>query len=896
MGIWPFRRKSNRRRKPSAPTSIEESNMANQRDDGRMEKGILGLGRKKDGTVQDKPRLGRAPSKKLQRKSDNRTYSFSPGRNDTIRVPKDIHRTHPVPPVPSNAADMAAMTQNDQQSWTRVPTLHKRSAQDLSRRKSSKKRKEEHQREAEIKAMSSTMPPVPPRSATDIGSFGSRQKVEKQLSRRSLKKDYTNPAPQIPHDVAESAESISSSEATKSASYELKGMDLFAPRPTIRYSRNPRTDAVVDAVSLDTPPRKEKERETIPEVRPENRNGRKRIDELADDLDAGSLRELMERDQRRRERKRREEEERTQRRLARKVAKQRAAEAEAEASGTSPPQNMDRGIMGREVVGLGIEGETSPESNQPDTTPRAPEVNRPDETSPADGSHQAQESTQSTEEITLQQYLEGAESQAQLTEPLQKLQPSETASRPATAGRQYVGEFQRSESLPATEPGSPVDENEDLEIGTARVARLSKASMSPPSSPKGHARGASNISEMMELPKVDTPTDTVRAERRASDDGSRQYLSWKSIFKRSGKEKRNSIPTSFSNTSRDSTSTPPTPPHALAPRQSASSVVPKRTMSRFKEDLPETHMLPSPPPSRVQSPEVDTLPPIKTAHLEKRVGHRGSVEHASTDSSLRRHDTPTSGWRSLEQPSRVRTETPTSAHRSIGPSPEPSAIMSQSLASIDSEGSWLSGRPRAGSKRSSAQQAHPGHRDSESSLQKRYKEYSGSAEELGIAEDEYFSRLSPEPEDFAARSRRRASGEPMPSSDEEDGDNALNPVPSTKWGAVAKRPTVIHRQPRAPKSREGLLNDYENDSLSEHPGGTPQELTDRDSFGVESPDSPSAADAGIERASSVNLKSKHARHISAGSARLLDIKPRASGDARRGSIDPPAHPGQSTAA
>ena len=811
--------------------------MAAQRDLEKQEGTPPGLDRKKSGTGTGNRRSGRE-IKKLQRDPEKRTYSFSPGRNDAIRVPKDAHRTHPVPPIPPNAAAMAQGTQSDQQEWIRVPTLHKRSAQDLLRRKSSKKRKEEHEREAEIKAMSANMPPVPTRAATDFGIAGRPMKTESKKMRQGLKRNFTNPSSEISLPAAESVHSSMSSERDKHASYELKGIDLFTPRPTIRYSKNPRLTAMPDVMPQGSNSRRLPDRDHIPD---DVLNANKRIDDLADDLDAGSLRELMERDQRRKERKETADRERVERKLARKAEKHRLAEAEAANNGSSAPKVMERGVVGRELVGLGIEGETS-----------SLERRVSDVSSKRRGKRRAE---------------------ATATDAVEPKSSSTSVLIPST-------NFHRSESLPPTEPGSPVDEGEDLVIGTAQVARLSRASMSPPSSPKGHTRGASNISEMIDLSKGETQAEKPGAIRQSFDDSNRQHQSWTSIFRRGTKQKRNSIPSSFSNTSRDSTPTPQPPPAALHARHSLSSGVPKRTMSRFREDLPELPL--SPPDSRVQSPEADVVPPIKTGHLEKKVGARGSSDNPQLEASLRRHDTPTSGYRSLEQLSRNRNETPTSVNRSNVPSPEPSAIMSQSLASIDSEGSWLSGRPRPGSKRSSAQAAHPPLRDSTSSLHKRYKDYSGSAEELGIAEDEYFSRLSPEPDDFNQLSKRRASGNPMPSSDDEDGDSITNTIESTKWGAVARQPTVIHHEPRA-KSREGLLNDYENDSPSEPPGETPQDVADRDSYGLGGTKKPLPEDPAIARASSVNLSKGHARHISAGSARLLDLKPRAPGEARRAS-------------
>jgi hypothetical protein len=831
MGIWPFRRKTSRKRKNSEAALDSESIMRAPRDPAGQDNIPSGLDREKDATWKSTGRSGRG-GKKLQRDPEKkRTYSFSPGRNDTIRVPKDIHRTHPVPPIPANVTNKSEGGQNGEQEWRRVPTLHKRSAQDLPRRKSSKKRREEHDREAEIKAMSATMP-IPTRAATEYGLAGRPIKRDTQKARAGLGRNFTNPASNISLPTAESLHSADSGSELHT-SYKLKGIDLFSPRPTIRYAENPRYAINRGVDSSGSGSRRLPDREHISE---ELLNANKRIDDLADDLDAGSLRELMERDQRRRERKRISDQKRTERKIARSAEKQRLAEAEAARNGTPPPQNMERGVIGRELVGLGIEGSSSSTKRKASDASSRRRGKRP-----ADMDPQAS--------------------------PMSVQNP--------------FSDFQRSDSLPPTEPGSPVDEGEDLEIGTAKVARLSKASMSTPSSPMGHARGASNISEMIDLSKIATPGEKPEPKRESSDSGSRQHQSWTSFFRRSTKAKRNSTPTSFSNTSRDSTSTPTGQAQSSsfthAPRSSVSSSVPKRTMSRFREDLPELPL--SPPDSRVQSPEADVVPPIRTGHLEKKGGGRGSVENPFLDTSIRRHDTPTSGYRSLEQASRLRNETPTSGHRSDVPSPEPSAIMSQSLASIDSEGSWLSGRPRAGSKRSSAQQAHQA-RDSTSSLQKRYKEYSESTEELGIAEDEYFSRLTPGPEDrFVKISKQRASGNPMPSSDEEDGDSMASPGGSTKWGAVGRQPTVVHHEPRV-KSREGLLNDFENDSPSEPTGETLQEFAHRSSYGFDSKNDQLPEDPDIERASSVNLGKGHARHISAGSARLLDLKPRKSMDAR----------------
>ena len=170
-------------------------------------------------------------------------------------------------------------------------------------------------------------------------------------------------------------------------------------------------------------------------------------------------------------------------------------------------------------------------------------------------------------------------------------------------------------------------------------------------------------------------------------------------------------------------------------------------------------------------------------------------------------------------------------------------------------------------------------RDSANSLQKRFKDFSDSTEELGIAEDPYFSRLSPEPD--SGNKGRRSSGRPVPSSDEEDG-SMTSPVPSekarTNWGAVGRTPTVIHREPRA-KSREGLLNDFGDDSGDEIIAETTLKERRR-SYGFDR--SVIEEGEGLQRATSIESSRRtHVRHISAGSARLLDVKPRTSVDGKR---------------
>lgn len=768
-------------------------------------------------------------SKKLQRKSEKqRAYSFSPGREDTIQIAHSLNAP-PVPPIPLDIKDkdraatekrgifgsIAKKTQRastqppEDTNWERVPTLHKRAGADLPRRKSSKRRKEEHVREAEIKAMVAVMPT---RAATDAYTSGRLVKKRQSVKQR----DGSN----ISLPSADSIHSSLSGPEEHQASFKISAFEVLAPRPTIRYAENPRYPGPKSFGPSRSRSRKRKVSERIAPTE-DILKAHKRVDDLADDLDASELRELMERDRKRREKKKIADKIKLERRLARRQRKQEEEEGNAARNGTPPPVNMERGVFGRDVLGA-----TSGNSAVVTSSKRR-------------GSTGSQNGR---------------------------------AKRPADLFRDdSKPNFERTASL-QTDGEEPI-------VAVAQAGTVGKANISPPPSPnpRTHQRGASSISQMMDLVKVEESTSAPtgasttqpipipKASIGRSRPGGTRGASWTSFFKRNNRPKLDTTPSSFSNISRDSLRNAAGPEKTYVPMR-ATSNLPKRTMSKFREDLPELPL--SPPDSRVQSPETDSVPPIRE-YPEKK-----AIQRSSTDDQHQRFDTPISGVRSLEM-ARTHNDTPTSGNRSIeahSPSPEPTAILSQSMASVDSEGSWLTGR-KGGSKRGSAQiPVHPLH-ESASSLNKRYQDYSDSGEELGIAEDQYFSRLTDDP----SRSHRQSNT--IPSSDDEDEGGSVHSPSSqnTKWGKVARTPTVIHHTPRA-KSREGLLNNFDVESGSgsadsELVGETPPSMK-RTSYGF----GDQAEGDGLQRATSIDLgKGGHVRRVSAGSARLLDLK-RGSGE------------------
>lgn len=728
---------------------------------------------------------------------------------------------------------------------------NKRTAQGpaLNRRKSNKKRKNDHVREEEIRAMSMPLPQMRPSGY--YGHYTDMLRRESRKAKGGLHRRSDRPSSTISLPLEESIHSSMSS-GSESREYRVSALDMFSPRPKIRFSVGSQYYYAGTGHSPVQPTRNssKKERKMTfnfddedKENEKEYRKRSKRIDDLADDLDAGALREILERDKRRRERKRKADEEKLRRKLERRAEKQRAAER----PGTPPvaaPESTG-------VVGLGLEKEV--------LTPM--------------------------EDV-------------QHSNPTQPDQIDTTVSAP-----------QEQETPALTTPlESPTEEPV---VADAQAVRYSRASLS--SATPGHARASSNVSHMPELPSeiaarqvndeggvqedprasgtlhavesVET-TETISQKdggRRRSSEGRRMRM-WAAIFRRGRRtstEKVGDSPSevSFSNTSRESMSRQPLPAHLVATPPvfvRRASAVPARTRSKFREDLPEYPM--SPPDSRIQSPEAEA-----TTAIAARRGSR-PLSNIRVES-----ESPTSGDGSTadnETRPSLRTDSP------VSPGVPPTGLMSQSLASIDSEGSWLSGKPIQRRSNKSHVRSSVG---STPTPTRQLEDFNASYEELGIPDDEYFRKLTPHVEDrrsghsgevftrkasstaIAAMSTTPVSeGRQTPPLDDhvpageeavdENGDKLVQ-------DSVERHPTIVHRQPRV-KSTEALVSYF---TAGEEPASSEVGAGDFD----EEPTTPTSEHEPVtlQRAMSVDFGSKHVRHLSAGSAKLLEIP------AKRSSVD-----------
>lgn len=712
-----------------------------------------------------------------------------------------------------------------------LPTLHaKRSEHDhqIPRRKSSKRKAEDFAREREIKALSSSPIPIPKRPGAFYGS-GPLQRDTKQIP-GSLNRRLERPTSEVSLPQPESLPDID--DISNQNSFKVGLLAALSPRPTIRYDSNPRLTTGKQPIRHNVAIQQA--------IAEEDTSDSKRINELADDLDANGLRELMERDRRRREKKKESDRAKLQRRLQRRAERQREEEARrarTEAFVRESPVEQENPVeLSAEPVAIVHHATTVEKTEGDETNPFFDD---------ADGLV--------------------APAPTLIRNPFEDEKDEDVMQDP----------HESDEELDLPVPERSLLRNREPDIPQPRP-QISQSTLSPPTSPIHRAADRSSISQGSAslLGREITPDipESGEFDRRASDQSSQRLSSWTTFFKRGTRRKYvppsrgGPTPSEFSNTSRESFQRKQPPP-AVVPRtfRRSDSVTPQRTMSRFREDLPELPL--SPPDSRLQSPETAIVTakaaPTTTA-TQVAATPEVKVLPATADASTQPVPKDVTGLYADQQRS-LDLE-------ALSPGNPAPMILSQSLASVDSEGSWLSGRP---SKRISGLQPP---KPTQSSLQRSMPGAFEKDDGDEIVEDEYYKRLSAgsldrRPSQISAGRKASSTlidltreGQPPPTSE----TSALPTTDDTKdeirRGNLGRTPTLIQQAGRA-KSKEGLLREY-------IAGGDNTSVTDTDSDAdIEEVESPGAEirDAPLLRARSVEYKG-HIRHMSAGSAKLLDIK------------------------
>lgn len=745
------------------------------------------------------------------------------------------------PQIPYNFRDHSTSQTSVQRTDTRPPSRpatvrSKRSAYDnnLVRRRSSKKRKDDDRiREEEIRGMSA--PIAVPKRQGDGGVFRRDSKKRRNFSNM---KDSTVSLP-----YGESIHSMST--VPEQRGWELGMFDMFSPRPAIRLSGTPQYPGTgpfgQPPVSRDGSHRA-KEKEPVEGFKKKTQ----RIGMTADEMDASDLRLLMERDAKRRERRKREQQEKLDRKLR----------AKAERDGADSNKRRQEAEEARREQEMRTRVEEERRARQPLTPPTAvhPALRGEPHLSPEEvvglgiGAHP-------DADVPMQH----------ADDPFRDSLPSPAPeAQPETRQLEMPGAF--------TPLETPM---EDPVVETAQAVRYSQhipQMATPPLSPVNHRAPTPSsplpTTERQErtasMPEPPPGMPTLLEERRTSEPRSiesRRAGGWATLFRRGGTKKQESAKspeTSFTNTSRESMSRGPIPAHLIgtdpSPFQRNKTGTPTRTQSKFREDLPEMPM--SPPDSRVQSPDVPDLP-VGAAAIA--ASHRGRA-------SPKPIDRPNVHNRNsdLDTSSAPRFDTPTS------PSGRGAGLMSASLASVDSEGSWLAsgGSLKRGSRSSQLSR-------SIGSLSRRPQEFNASYEDLGghDKDAEYFARRPSNPDAPKQRERRRRASTPTITGEDEESVLDQSPeAPMTMHGSVRRKPTLVHRDPIA-RSREGLLAEYATGEVATIEGGGNDE-----DFPMATP----ASESQVHRATSVSFGGRgHARKVSAGSAKLLDLPP-----SRRQSVSP----------
>ena len=636
--------------------------------------------------------------------------------------------------------------------------------------------------------------------------------------------------------------------------WEIGFLDVFNPRPAVRLSGTPQ---YVAAGSVPSTPHASRPVTRIEnEKRPVTRDTAKKRDTIgaqAEDFDASDLRTLMDRDKKRRERRDKERQEKLDRKLRNRNGRNRGdsdrkkrevedkrKEDEARRR-VDEEQRREQDAQRRANEEQRAQAPVAPPTAVHPALRDQPAVSEMEALGLGIGTDRTV-SSKETEVAKAHETLTAAEQETEKGDA--DVRVEDTANPFADPLPSTVPELERLPS--ASGAFTPLETPfEDPVVHTAKEVRMSQTP-TPPLSP---ARTGPTDRVPSSLSRVATPDlpepPSLPNERRTSEPKDRRAGAWATFFRRGGTnlrrpgEEGRSTPseTSFSNISRESMRNQPLPAHLvdsqpLPSSRRKSSGTPVRTQSKFREDLPEMPL--SPPDSRVPTPDVTQAAALAAATRRHRrppkpVDIPESRSETPDPSTINRNDTPVS---------------PTSRSR---------GMMSASMASMDSEGSWLA----SSGKRQSGQS---GLSRSIGSLSKRKPEFSASYEELGGDKDaEYFQHGMTPSALHRASNPALAGASPDEESVYSQGvDVPPSGDPLTVHESVRRKPTLVHRDPRL-KSREALLAEYATAEPEDSPSS-------KDEFDLaETPESQ------VRSAKSVDYGRGHARQVSAGSARLLDI-------------------------
>ncbi|KAE8146399.1 hypothetical protein BDV25DRAFT_162571 [Aspergillus avenaceus] len=761
MAIWPFGRKSKRH-------TVQLDAAA---------AGDIQIPKETRHSLDDS-KLARKPSRKKSKRQKNRHLLPADDLSGPVQDPSISQQSSYPPPTSRNeqvhpvkrARDQPSQTGlssddfisrptagHDQPSSSRNVSLRKQKRSDsgpaVLKKKLSKRKAYEIAREREIRLMSSSPIDIPHRSTTIPAEQSSviTRRAPRSQSRRSDR--HLSDASLSLRDSASSL-----SDYSESCTFKVNGFAAWTPRPVIRYVESPRVATARSLKPSEASTLRDKATAVSSE---ENLQSAKKVDGLADGLDAGALRELLERDRRRRERKKAQDFERLQRKLQRAAEQQRAGDEISRAYQNHPSGNRDmpEKQRGRAGVVKQIEFGDSMSVDVPKTVDSKALVRGNPPGSWFRG-------TSKDTERSGRESLESANVIGNIDD--SSIRERRLVMRRSFAPSQEMG-MSRTTLSPSHSP--------------------SRRDLHSPTSSQAYGLGRESTSDV---------SRTVESERRLSDHSGGRVNTISSLFRRGSSRLKRRYRERFqdrgsefsSNTSHESFFKVPTqssgPPPYVPPKTFLRSGTVKRSQSKFREHFGDEPL--SPPDSRLQSPDIPEEPVDQSEMEDEKSGIQVGTQYPIPESD------------SDVQDGRAERH-----HSWTGDSLECDAEnvpLSQSLASIDSEGSWMSGQFLRRISQRTSTPARPSLNSSRNRLDEEREE---PTKEDATTANEQFVRFSTTQDEAA-----RASSNVL---NEQDQDFEMVPVPEpteeTWHEQIAKRPVLVNPAVR-PKSNEGLLNNIQS--------------------------------------------------------------------------------------
>lgn len=618
MAIWPFGRKNKRH---TIQVSADEAT-------------TLQSSLEQDPPVAE-PTLGRKPSRRPSKRQNNRASRSGDG-SESARA--SSHR--PLSSLDQRSSQMepdrAGQDMPPHRPLSRTGSLLRKqnpSQNGPNKLRKSKRRTDEALREREIRALSSTPIDIP-RRATPLGG----DYVLEHRRRRANGRRADRYMSDISLSIRDSAAS-SISDISDPYTYKVNAFAALTPRPVVRYVETPRlsTARSYEPSAGKEPGRRDKDKFQALTMSEENLYySRRRINELADSLDAGALRELLERDRRRREKQQIEDQEKLRRKLQERADAQQKEESQRPAE---EPAEAQRGI---------------------------PVVTEPQNTDKQDAEARDEPSMTAVPVQQPGSWLQGE-------------------SRDRDAARRESHE---------SDSANVVGNIDDSSIREPKLATrasfapsqemgMSRTTLSPSHSSLRH--GVSSPSQSQTF-GVGSNSDV--SERRSSDTSGRRGNTISSLFRRGSSRLKRRYRERFQDSAPEVSSashhshesfykiqTQSSPPQSafIPPRTFIPTGTVQRSHSKFTEHFNDDVPM-SPPDSRLQSPDIpEQVPESSMENEESSTFLRGPTPSASVDIVNPRRRGHQSWTESIDAES-------------------DNVPLSQSLASIDSEGSWMSGQ------------------------------------------------------------------------------------------------------------------------------------------------------------------------------------------------------------